>query len=431
MPRKSAGAKLKLNGAGYYDITWTADAIGPGGKKRARTFRASTGTANLAEAQVALAEFLTGSHRIEKVSIAVGDVVDLYMAGHVEANAVDKVRIKNGLDLVKAALGKRAVKSLTPNDCNEYEKDRRGGKIEVRGKKRVGGSSTIRFELTMLQTAIRDAVKNKHLEEKDVPTLTRPDAPPARKAWLRPEDYREKFLPVIPEVDKGWSKVRRPRLTRIFRFVMLAFNTAQRRRAIETLQWVQVDFDTRLIDFNEPGRPITKKRRPVVPVNDDLLAVLKRAYDERLPGEAGKYVMDSRGSIRRTFDHYRAKAGMGWLTRHAVRRTWATWASIRGVSMEDIADVLGDDVETVKEHYRAFSPNHLTRATDNPVPASVDGSGAAIDITDPATLAAFKEWLATGRAKGDNHQIGAPSGQQTTDKNNNEMAQILEISCPE
>lgn len=363
MPRKNIGPRLAVGEAGNYEIRWSDNG---------RSKRASTWTKNLAEAQAALAEFITGERAAARGEHSVSDLIDLYLDGHVEANVTDKVRVRNGLDLVKAFFKHRDVKALGPQDCDEYEAARRAGKVEVRGKKRRGGSATIRFELTMLSTAIKNAVDNKRLARADMPTLTRPDAPPSNGTWVTPDDYRNRLLPTIPVRTKA---TRRPRLTRIYRFIMLAFHTAQRRAAIETLQWEQVDLDLRMIDFNEPGRPITKKRRPVVPINDDLLAVLKTAYAERLPGS--KYVLDIRGSIRKTFDHWREKAGMPWLTRHTIRRTWATWAAIRGVSMTDIAAVLGDDVATVEKHYLKFSPGHLRRAVDNPVPQAIDRQSAA------------------------------------------------------
>ncbi|MGB8984835.1 MAG: hypothetical protein WCC12_23420 [Anaerolineales bacterium] len=72
---------------------------------------------------------------------------------------------------------------------------------------------------------------------------------------------------------------------------------------------------------------------------------------------------------------------MEWITRHTIRRTWVTWAAMRGVSLYDIADVLGDDYKTVEKHYRKYQPEFLRGAVEGsttlPPPAKTAADGAA------------------------------------------------------
>ena len=47
--------------------------------------------------------------------------------------------------------------------------------------------------------------------------------------------------------------------------------------AILELRWYQVDFKHRTINFNQPGREQTNKRRPEVPLNARAFAALEEA----------------------------------------------------------------------------------------------------------------------------------------------------------
>ena len=48
-------------------------------------------------------------------------------------------------------------------------------------------------------------------------------------------------------------------------------------RAILGLTWQRVDFERGLIDLSDPSRPVTNKRRSVVPMNAMLRASLMEA----------------------------------------------------------------------------------------------------------------------------------------------------------
>ena len=126
------------------------------------------------------------------------------------------------------------------------------------------------------------------------------------------------------------------------------------------LRWSQVDFVGGLLVLNPSGRVRTSKRRPAVPIGDDLLPVLQRAHREATT----PFVLDHSGSIRTAWGTVVTRAGMPEITPHVLRHTWATQAARAGVPMHEIAAVLGDTLATVTRVYLHHSPDYLRGAVN-------------------------------------------------------------------
>jgi integrase len=150
------------------------------------------------------------------------------------------------------------------------------------------------------------------------------------------------------------------RLPRIYRFLAIALYTAGRRRAIEGLRWSQVDLKLGLITFLPTGTVQTSKRRPTVPISNDLMPILQMAKEQAV----NRLVMDTTQPVSDAFQRVCKAAGVVDCTPHTLRHTWATQAAQKGVSMVDIADMLGDTVATVEKTYRHACPQHLRRAVN-------------------------------------------------------------------
>jgi integrase len=148
-------------------------------------------------------------------------------------------------------------------------------------------------------------------------------------------------------------------------FTWIAMETASRKRAIEELRWDQVDLQARLIRLNPPGRRQTSKRRPTVPISSALMKVLERA------GPATGLVLGNSSSIERPFATlcraaHRTTGNEKFLTitPHVLRHTWATLAARAGVSLFEIAGVLGDSIATVQRVYAHHCPDYLRSAVE-------------------------------------------------------------------
>ena len=344
MPKKNNGPRLDLNEAGIYEIRWT---------ESRRSKRKSTGTADHGEAQAALGRHLLGLAEEKKVSVCnVASVLEAYDLEHVQERVVAKDRQEGCIAVLKAGLGHLDVQQLTPAAILEYRKDRKAGKVNGH----VAGDSTLRRELNCLIAAINHAARHRRIPQAEVPHIALPDAAPPKDLWLT-EAQLDKLLETAAKLYPG------DRLSRIYRFVALAAETAARKTSVVTLRWGQVDLQARLIHFQNDGNTRTKKRRVPVPMSDLAFEVLTKAWSERTQDE---WVLDTPYSVQHHFDMLKAAAGEAFadVTPHTLRHTWATHAARAGVPLFEIAGVLGDTLATVMRVYAHHCPDHLRGAVN-------------------------------------------------------------------
>jgi len=145
---------------------------------------------------------------------------------------------------------------------------------------------------------------------------------------------------------------------RVGAFICLALETAARESAIRGLTWDRVDLVNKLIDFRDPTRATTKKRRVPVPISDKLMPVLMdlkaRAGED---GTDGVHVLGHDGKVRQAFKRFTQKYQFpSNLTIHDLRRTWATLRAGWGVPLDQIAAILGDTLEVTQKHYAHYQP---------------------------------------------------------------------------
>lgn len=215
--------------------------------------------------------------------------------------------------------------------------------VQAYRKRRGCTDSTVRRELGALVAVLNWAAKTRSIPRESVPHI---DLPP-------PGQARDLFM---DEIDAwGFHDAAVAKGPRIGAFVSLALNTGARKEAILRLSWDRVDLVAGTVDYREPGRAVSKKRRVAVPINPTLAKVLWE-----LPRE-GRLVVGA-GSLRHTYESFADGLGMGWVTPHVLRHTAATLMLRAGVSVWDVAGVLGDTVETVTRVYGHHSTTHLRGA---------------------------------------------------------------------
>lgn len=274
--------------------------------------------------------------------MVIGDLIDRYEKLHLDLNQKGETQ-RWSLKPVRAYLGGLSLAGLTIEKVAAYRGSRAGDGVTP---------GTVRRELGALRAVLSWASRKALLPEGTVlPHIDLPPQSEAREVWL-----------TEPQAEDLWRAVKGC-TTRAALFVAIAMETAARARAIETLTWDRVDFHQGFIDFRVPGQRKTKKKAGVVPMSARLQAALAIVNVHLANPKAG-YVLGHSGSTRKGYETLMRGLGLGHIKRHDLRRTWATLAVQRGVSLWDVAGVLGDSVETVTKHYAHHSPEHLRNAVN-------------------------------------------------------------------
>lgn len=206
--------------------------------------------------------------------------------------------------------------------------------------------------------ALHHARREERLD-KDPPKLPKIAGGAPRARWLSRQEYQR-----VMDV---------PKCERAQRFLVLAFTTGARSRAIETLTWDRVDFDTRTIDYRMPGRDHKNKRRAVVPISDTMLVRLQGMHEKR----TDDYVIGLAKSGRPCTTYHHAKALLRSVgideygcARHVARHSVASWMlqgdKERGIppaQIQFVARMLGDTVAMIDRVYGHLSQEHLREAS--------------------------------------------------------------------
>lgn len=278
--------------------------------------------------------------------------LDQYYKEHVALKVVARRRTEFAFDALKGFFGvdgPEYVQEIDIPACREY----RVFRADV-------CDATVRRELGVLQAAVNHAIKWRRLMGvtlDKMPSIELPAATKVRPIWLfKPE--LSKLLEVAEREDH-----------RVLRFCQIAYHTASRKRAVETLPWRRVDLEARRIDLQNPDEPVTKKRRPIVPVSSSMVEELRLM----LSTSDSPFVLGSDQSITRAFEKTAAAAGLldlqqvglreaGRLTPHILRHTRATHLLQDGKSPWTVANLLGDSLETVMRVYGHACPDYLDGA---------------------------------------------------------------------
>jgi integrase len=204
--------------------------------------------------------------------------------------------------------------------------------------------STVRSELAILNTALKWAVKMDLIDK--APYIPLPEGAPPREIWITRKD-----------ADK---LVKAAGSFHIELFILIAKNTAARAGAILGLTWDQVRHGR--IDFNEPGKARTRKKRAEVPVTPELAEALGVAKTGAVTPFVIEYARKPVRSIKKGFQRAAKRAGMPEVTPHVLRHSVATWLAGDGVPLAQIAAMLGNSEKMVERVYAKYTPGYLSKA---------------------------------------------------------------------
>lgn len=338
---------------GVYYIHWTE----PGKYgQRGRSKRQSARTTSVDTAKVFFSEWLRHERSAPPLGemFTVADLWDVYDKKHLQVNVLDTDRIGGVWERnLKPHFGALTLSEITDDKVSDFIAKRAKGAL---GMPAVPG--TIRTELSFLIACLNWCSDKKRkpplIERAAVPHIEMPPPSEPRDRWLT-SDELQRLTAAAAEMRQG------ERLSRTERFLWLALETAARKTAIYTLPWSRVDFETGVIDYNEPGRKRTKKRRSVVPISKTLRPILERAYAERGDDEL---VMTTPTDIAENLHRVAARAGVPDVTPHVLRHTAATHMARRHVPLWLVAKILGNTLTMTERVYAKHCPEDLRQAVD-------------------------------------------------------------------
>ena len=347
-----------------------------------RSKRKSMGTADRATAEARFAQWLLiGGHHTElspavKKAVTVADLWKVYWVKHVERESAAPDAIGYAWKNLEPHFGKLHLSEVTHAVVEAYVEKRVAGRAS-----RAAKPATVRKELAALTAAFNFCAgpKSGIIGKAEVPFIALPDEGEPRDRWLRMDEIKKLFAAA--------SSLRRgDRLSRCERFLWIALETAARLQAILDLTWDRVDFHTRTIHFDVPGRKKTKKRRPSVSISTTLLPILQRAYEER----TGELVLDTKADVWASIQTAARAAGFGGekpldgakpkatgISPHVLRHTAATHMARNGVPLWVVAKVLGNSLAMAEKVYAKWTP-------DNPE-GTVDMISKGALVPDPGT----------------------------------------------
>jgi integrase len=311
---------LKQNDRGIWEIKWQhRDARG-----RAHGRTSSTGQITRAAAERYHVEWRKAQSDALKAltSATVSEIVD----GYLEDARRRGVRTSQSYTLVPvlALLGNNNAENLEGQPLQDYVAQR-GGLVS---------DGTLRRELGALRAALGWAAKAKLIEK--VPEIDRPSAAVfVERSFLEKADAA-RFL----ELALVWSN------KRVGRFVALGLGTGARREAILDLTWDRVNLIERTIDFRVPGRKVTNKRRVLAVINERLLRFL-----EAIPPAERYASVVGAGEIRSCWATFVKTTPWPWMTAHCMRHTFITLGLRGGVTIAEMAELVGDTYQMIETHY--------------------------------------------------------------------------------
>jgi integrase len=342
MPRRRSGPRLVTRkGKSSYFIRF----IDIDGKQK----ELSTGTQVSEQAEEVLEEFLRARRGIGKARehrhVEIAEVLADY-AEHISDNESAAMRAAYAMSHLLPFWEAKTIDHVN---------------IETLKKYRLAASrsvSTVRRELSVLRAAINHAVAMNRIVpfgEIELPKGAKP-----RKRWLTRSEVALLLRTARKEYRTSYN---------LCLFILLAVYSGARKTAVMELEWNQIDFEKRMLDFNKPGVEESNKRRACIPIGRKLLSLLARRY--KLSDGQCSYVFHEKEnksrrvlSISKGFRSTARKSGLMDVTPHTLRHTCASWMAQRGEKMIDASVYLNMSMETLSHIYAHHDNAHIRELAD-------------------------------------------------------------------
>jgi integrase len=355
MPRKTIPPRIEEREGFYYVIH----------SESGRSRRTSLRTDDFYIAQQRFQGWLAEHAKFQntRTQLVFSKCTELYLKQHAH-KAASPQSLYSLCKILNRHFGDFVLTEITAPDIQTYVKERLVGiKIELAdgGKETLSPvkSGTLRKELTIMRAVFNFMAKRVEPKELrvDIRDLAFVELPPAGAP--RDRVFSDDEIAKIRRLIKPPSPP--AKMTRLQIYLHLLIETGARSTAVRELEWSQVDLENGFIRLNPFGRQQTNKRRPIVPISDELAPILKRAKEE----SSSAYVCITNGDLRKTFERFMKRHQFKGTSAHTFRHTFATRLAQAGVSLVEISQLLGDQLTTVEKNYLHLQPSFLRRAINS------------------------------------------------------------------
>lgn len=208
------------------------------------------------------------------------------------------------------------------------------------------------------------------------PKLKRRSMPPGRTRWLTAEEWQR----LRAALDEESQLLREA--------AEFTLATGLRENNVLELEWGQVDLQRRVAWLHGDQ---TKQKKPLgVPLNDAACAILasRRGAHKQFAfahPESGRPLY--KASNRAWYAALR-KARLKGFRWHDLRHTWASWAVMSGVRLEELQRMGGWATSQMVQRYAHLSSEHLAEAAARVKPVSLryNASGGRPRVTKSPTM---------------------------------------------
>jgi integrase len=343
-------------------------------KDQEREISTGASVGERAKAEIAFADYITRSRQPSfgdgnPAQVLIGDCLAIYCEKHGPTTA-RPYDLALEIERLAEFFGDKTASKVTEELCQAYV-EWRCAQTNRRATVNVGRPikpSTAKRELVTLSAALNWCFRNKRLDRPV--TVHLPKVAERRERCLTRREVAALLWGALgfnPDGTRNHSRVNR----HLARFVLVALYTGTRHEAILRLQWMPstsggwFDLDAGVL-YRRPQDAIeTNKKRPPSPIPPRLLPHLHRW--RRL---STQYVIEHDGKpvasqLRRSWAGAREMAGLSAdVTPHVLKHTCATLMLQAGVSIWDVAGVLGTSEEVIRKTYGHHSVQHLRRAVN-------------------------------------------------------------------
>jgi len=364
MPRRSKSARLWLRKRRGRAAQWVILDHG-------RELRTGAGENDLRAAENALAEHLANKRRPQfgdghPSNVLIADILADYGENH--GPTTDRPDLIGGaINKFIEFFGDQTASAITSATCKKYVQWR-VRQFDARAKVRTRSirPSTAGRELVVLGAALRWCWREGKLDR--LVPVSLPAKPSPRQRHLSRGEVAALLAGAL-----GWDRQgnRHPaKVSRhLARFILIALYTGTRHDAILRLRWAAnteggwIDLSSGVLHRRASGAVESHKRRPPIPIPPRLLPHLAR-WRQLTTSHVIEYAgRPLRSQERRAWRTACELAGLGAdVTPHVLRHTCATMLLQLGVSVYDVAGILGASEEVVRRTYGHHAQDHLRHA---------------------------------------------------------------------